>query len=608
MSQPQHIAGTMGTFQQPDHNRVTKEQELLAFHTAVALQTAFLGKADERNLERAINAIRANKHSPTGAYQRACALAGAALRSEAPLRAISNFAEKLWRSGLDLHGQGLGDDDYDPSIKNALRSEGLVLEYFPPVEMREHARALVNNLWEVLQSSSRFTEGLQSLESTAPTSLTKHRAWEDTLREFDREFISAAELLRFTVVDAFVSCDPQRINGESIVGPTVSCGNAVEALFLGELLRKLPEHLQAKVVTRASKVLSNLTMRDYLLKDNQPMRHRIACLVQLQKKLQAGLAFLGTGAKLHENQNMLRQLGAIEGSPSATLTHLTAPPRYTVLYVALHPTPERPMLVTLYHTHSMGLFELREPGKPETTQWGVDILGAIRSLQQGIPIDETDLKFSKEEFSTFSKEVQQGALTMLSKLMAIWERFPHLYTASLQGDGSRPSPLISDLVISEVNGYLSLRVARDRQHLLTVAIFGTSGSEEDFQDSLSVASAPGAEIFELHFPLTRPTKPPVLHEEIAPEPPTPLPGELSDQFISDYCPHYTDVANLLAKHFGVEERGGKGSHRHLSLNGRKYPTSSRMRDGTFPITNHFIRSVLRQLQISEDRFVRAVEG
>ena len=104
--------------------------------------------------------------------------------------------------------------------------------------------------------------------------------------------------------------------------------------------------------------------------------------------------------------------------------------------------------------------------------------------------------------------------------------------------------------------------------------------------------------------LLPPEEPPV---ESAPEP-IEVTREVDDTFISNYCPHYTDLVNLLSKHFGVTEVEGKGSHVGLTLHGHKYPTSKNMRDGTFPITDRFIRAVLNQLRIREEDFINAVEG
>lgn len=560
-----------------------------AFAVSVSASLVMLGKADEKNVRRAVQSVIGSKLDKTGAFQRAYSVLSAVFGRASEIESIKAFLAPLWEHGLDVRSRERGPLSYDEDISRALTEEGVIIDYTIPTKLRGALRHIGAEIGKALAESAGFREGLALLKAGKPTAYLEAQEWSKKVALLDRDMVIAIEATRRAMTSiGFEACPSGGAEGGArAVGPTGWSISCISRQVLADAIFALDTGIPTELIERTSKLVGELKFREYQVNEAQ-VRDQIAAVKSLPRLLGDVSDAIVNRASVFLHRSLIDSLAKLPASEDATRSYLCAPPPQRVYYQ----TSVGDVHVDVLFTHSLLSVQLHVPNHEDRVcRWTIGSDGSIRTWGrlELLPIDQGDLGLSQEEFSKFSAQVEAGSLALLKELSAIWEQYPGLYGALL--------PSTSTFGITRRSDGVAFSVARsDVNALLRHLGIDERHAEHRLEDSVCAADGRRVSVIIRELPAPTTQAPPAAPVE------EPLKCPITRQFVADVCPKFGDFVRELRK-FGVWVDTGVGSHQLLRREGLHSTVSKNQRDGTLVMNRHVIRAILQELEIPESEFV-----
>ena len=499
---------------------------------------------------------------------------------------------------------------YDKDLAEAMISEGLINKYLLSPQTRPALKAVAQVMYGVLQETTAWRAGRPILDTMSPDIIGPHTmACNPGLRDLTTTVLMIVHLARFNIIGQLSSTCHDKHDSNAYIGPTAWAANMLERTLMKEFF-ELIDPIESQVTLKlVGTVARQFHYSPYYLNARYEGFKRG---MEAAKETGAAMAnleeLLSEQKKLREEFNSTSILDALPKADESTRAYRQALPPYLVRYcnmqrelvggvALLHLTTSSAAgLVAKEIPKHFNIMELFNNGNTteDFVRWRIGEDKQLRSSYKtgAIPFIAEDLGVSSEQFTEMNHQIEERTLALMHKLVALWERYPGLYSARF---GFKPG-----LFVVEQDNQLLLCVDKSESHILREALKGprTSGGSLYYDTRECIEGS----TFMIVLTVQETPPPPPMVVEI----PNESICEIDNIFIAKYCAHFRDLARVLRSFNVTLENGGNGSHQRFELNGSTYTVSKNQRDGTLLIDRHLIRQILAQLKIDEAEFVSRV--
>ncbi len=568
------------------------------------------GKGDDKNCQKAIDHLYHTSGNKDSLFNNAVRLAHALTTCDQHFAVLRDFIAPLWQEGLDLSNRGTEVVAYDKDLAEAMISEGLINKYLLSPQTRPALKAVAQVMYGVLQETTAWREGRSILDTMSPDIIGPHTmTGKPGLRELTTTVLMIVHLARFNIIGQLSSTCQDKHESDAYIGPTAWAANVLERTLMKEFF-ELIDPIESQVTLKlVGTVARQFHYSPYYLNARYEGFKRG---MEAAKETGAAMAnleeLLSEQKKLREEFNSTSILDALPKADESTRAYRQALPPYLVRYcnmqrdlaggvALLHLTTSSAAgLVAKEIPKLFNILEVFNNGNAteDFVRWRIGEDKQLRSSYKtgAIPFIPEDLGVSSEQFTEMNHQIDERTLALMHKLVALWERYPGLYSARF---GFKPG-----LFVVEQDNQLLLYVDKSESHILREALKGSrpSGGNLYYDTRECIEGS----TFMIVLTAQETPQPPPIVVEIPDE----SICEIDNTFIAKYCAHFRDLARVLRSFNVTLENGGNGSHQRFELNGSTYTVSKNQRDGTLLIDRHLIRQILAQLKIDEAEFVSRV--
>ena len=559
----------------------------IAFSADVVSRLILSGKVNKKAVIAAITDSYKSQYSPLGYGTNLKILTAVMTELPQAFHALEEFISDTKKIGFDQTTDETNEfrEIYDSEISHAIVNEGILLQYCVPLSLRTHAQAIASALWENLQTSGFFDEGLAALEDHNPQTTTLSSTPNHKIISFDHQLLSTFYFIRRLCNDVALNDDEPHLR---LRGPTAWSLRGFETLLLQQFITHFPSGTWNSLHDRYAELVDKVRFQDYTLGHLKSIGEKVRFMTSLSRCLKDAHNLLQEKAVLAVQYARISDLKTTGDADAASSLFRTNPPRCSITVdLPNFLDSESTMHVTLIGT--MLTFQLINTDGSYALRWTLDQENGLRSTSRvyHVPYTHGDIAMSAEEFETWKTDLIRVSNSASAGLYSFLKQYPGLYSQAF--DDSTHVFINSD----EFETTFSCQSC-DRDTLETAIREGLKDTECEISEQ-QASDKEAASSWVVTFPNGC--------KELEPsDVSSPAAQILDEYFVSRYCNEYSAFVSLLKK-CGVTESMGRGSHQGLNRNGHKYVTSQRLRNGEILLSRSIIADILKTLDIPVNDFI-----